>query len=344
MVATVACHYMTSLDQRSWAVASTWPIRDALHPQPWLYASDDPSVFHAHDAEAARRGFVWLWSWWGRGPAAGGDSVLRHYLDSGPDSPIQVMILYEATGLLTADRDGFFNFDDPGNYKQFVSDMAYLDGAYFGNPRYAHRFFRIDGRAVVFPWVSRNFTGAWPAAVTAARGVARFFLVGSEFGLGLAADGTTPTVRRNLAQVVAPLDAVSAYGIYDPAFVPPSGRLDASYASRYDAALRGWAELLGRIAPGVAFVPPLQFAFDDRYYRPEARHPPLVSGAKEAYAVASVTRRLLDDARAGDPRYRNVLPLVLCVSWNEHVEGSAIEDTVEHGYGYLELTSVAFRA
>jgi hypothetical protein len=335
---------MTSLTEQSWSRAGTWPVlHDPAYPLPHGYDSDDPRVFRAHDATAARHGFMWLWSWWGRRAVLGGDGVLRSYLDSDPDSPVQLMILYEAKALLSADRDGFFDFDDPSNFRQFVDDVAYLDRAYWSHPRYAHRFYRADERPVLFPWVSRNFTGAWPAAVAAARKEASFFLVGSEFVLDLKGDGRTPLVRADLAEVVAPLDAVSGYGIYDPRFVPPSGHLDASYASRYERALRGWAELLSGVAPHAKFIPPLQFAFDDRYYRPEARNPPLVSEATEAFAAARIPRSLIDDASAGDARYRNVLPLVFLVSWNEHVEGSAIEWTVEHGYEYVLAAVNAFR-
>ena len=125
--------------------------------------------------------------------------------------------------------------------------------------------------------------------------------------------------------------------------MPTSGHLDATYASRYDQALRGWAELVTSLAPHVRFLPPLQFAFDDHYYRPGAGNPPLRSSLEEAIAVARVTRRLLDDARAGDPRYRSVLPAVFLVSWNEHLEGSAVEWTDEHGYRYVMAAASAFR-
>jgi hypothetical protein len=97
------------------------------------------------------------------------------------------------------------------------------------------------------------------------------------------------------------------------------------------------------IAPRVGFIPPLQFAFDDRYVRPSARHPPLLSSVEEAIAAAKVTRALLDHARVGDPRYRSVRPLVFLVSWNEHLEGSAVEWTDEHGYGYAMIADRAFR-
>jgi hypothetical protein len=195
---------------------------------------------------------------------------------------------------------------------------------------------------VLFAWVSRNFTGAWPAAVAEARQQAAFYLVGSEFLLDLRPDGR-PLVRDDLAEALAPLDAVSGYGIYDPRYVPASGHLDATYASRYDQALRGWAELVTSLAPHARFVPPLQFAFDDHYYRPAARNPPLQSSIEEAIAVARVPRGLLDDARAGDARYRSVLPLVFLASWNEHLEGSAVEWTDEHGYGYVTTASRVFR-
>ena len=342
-VATLALHYMTWLDERSWGFASTWPVlRNPTYPLPRGYDSDDPVVFRAHNRNAERHGFAWLWSWWGREGVAGGDATLRRYLDLDPGATVPLLILHESTGILNAGRDGLFDFDDPANFRRFVDDVAWLDRAYWSNSRYAHRFLRVDGRPVLFAWVSRNFTGAWPAAVAAARQGASFYLVGSEFLLDLRPDGR-PLVRDDLAEALLPLDAVSGYGIYEPRYVPASGRLDLTYASRYEQALRGWAELVTSLAPAVRFVPPLQFAFDDHYYRPAAGNPPLQSSVEEAIAVARVARRLLDDARAGDPRYRSVVPAVFLVSWNEHLEGSAVEWTDEHGYGYVMAAASAFR-
>ncbi|HUL76936.1 MAG TPA: hypothetical protein VL691_06700 [Vicinamibacteria bacterium] len=342
-MATLALHYMTWLEQRSWSLASTWPVlHDPAYPLPRGYDSDDPVVFRAHNRAAEQHGFSWLWSWWGQASVPGGDPTLRRYLDLDPGATVPLIVLYEATEILIADRGGLFDFDDPVNARRFVDDVAYLDRTYWSNPRYAHRFLRIDERPVLFAWVSRNFTGAWPRAVAAARQRAPFYIVGSEFLLDLRADGH-PLVRDDLAEALAPLDAVSGYGIYDPRYVPASGRLDASYRSRYEQSLRGWAELVTSLAPAVRFVPPLQFAFDDRYVRPEARHPPLSSGVEEAIAVAKATRRLLDDAQAGDARFRSVLPLVFLVSWNEHLEGSAVEWTDEHGYGYVMVAAQSFR-
>jgi hypothetical protein len=343
LAAILAPHYMTWLEQRSWSFASTWPIlRDPDYPLPRGYDSEDPFIYRAHDKAAAQHGLVWLWSWWGRERGLGGDRTLRTYLDGDPASPAQLILLYEATGILASTRDGFFDFDDPASRGQFVDDMAYLERSYWSNPRYAHRFFRFDGRPALFTWNSRNFTGAWPATVASARQEARFYLVGSEFALDLGSDDR-PIVRPDLAEVAAPLDAVSSYGIYDPRFVSASGQLDAAYARRYDQALRGWAETLLTAAPHARLIPPLQFAFDDHYARPEARHPSLGSTGQQAIAVARVARQLVDDARSGDPRYRNVLPVVFVVSWNEHIEGSAIEWTYEHPYGYLSSALSAFR-
>jgi hypothetical protein len=342
-LATLALHYMTWLQERSWPYASTWPVlHNPAYPLPRGYDSDDPVVFRAHNRAAERHGFAWLWSWWGRAGVVGGDDTLRRYLDLDPGATVQLLVLHEATGILAAGRDGLFDFDDPANFRRFVDDVAWLDRTYWSSSRYAHRFLRVDGRPVLFAWVSRNFTGAWAEAVAAARQQADFYLVGSEFLLDLRADGR-PRVRDDLAEALSPLDAVSGYGIYDPRRVPASGHLEASYASRYDQALRGWAELVTTIAPRVGFIPPLQFAFDDRYARPGARNPPLQSTVEEAIAVARVTRRLLDESRAGDARFRSVRPVVFLVSWNEHLEGSAVEWTDEHGYGYVMAAARAFR-
>ena len=342
-VATVALHYMTWLQERSWSLASTWPVlHDPSFALPRGYASEDPFIIGEHNRRAEQHGFAWLWSWWGRTGVAGNDATLRHYLDADPGATVPLLILHESTGILEAHADGFFDFDDPVNFQRFVDDVAFLDRTYWSSPRYARRFLRVDGRPVLFTWVSRNFTGAWPEAVAAARREADFYLVGSEFVLDLRPDGS-PRVRDDLAEVLAPLDAVSSYGIYDPRYVPLSGHLDGAYRGRYEQALRGWAELVTRIAPDVGFIPPLQFAYDDHYVRPRARHPPLVSTVDEAIAAGKVTRGLLDDARVGDVRYRSVRPIVFLVSWNEHLEGSAVEWTYERGYQYAIVADRAFR-
>lgn len=343
VVATVALHYMNWLRARSWSEAGTWPVlHDPAFPLPRGYDSDDPFIIREHNRRAEHHGFTWLWSWWGRSPIAGGDATLRHYLDVDPGATVPLVVLHESTGILNTRSDGLFDFDDPANFRRFVDDVAYLDRTYWSSPPYAGRFLRVDGRPALFAWASRQFTGAWPEAVAAARQQAAFYLVGSEFVLDLRPDGR-PRVRDDLAEALAPLDAVSGYGIYDPRYVPLSGHLDADYRARYEQALRGWADLVTQVAPGAGFVPPLQFAFDDRFVRPEARHPPLVSTVDEAIAAAKVARSLLDDARAGDPRYRSVRPLVFLVSWNEHLEGSAVEWTDEHGYEYAIVADRAFR-
>jgi hypothetical protein len=196
LAATLALHYMTWLDETTWPEASTWPLlRNPAYPLPRGYDSTDPFVFRAHNAVAARDGFAWLWSWWGRDAPRGGDAMLQRYLEGDPDSTVPLLLLYEATGILEADASGRFSFDRPGNARRFVDDIAYLDQAYWRNPRHSHRFLRVDGRPVLFPWVSRNFTGAWPAAVAEARSRAPFYLVGSELVLDLEEDGVTPRVR-----------------------------------------------------------------------------------------------------------------------------------------------------
>ena len=78
------------------------------------------------------------------GPAnvPGGDPTLRRYLDLDPGATVPLMVLYEATETLVANRGGLFDFDDSANLRRFVDDVVFLDGAYWSNPRYAHRFLR----------------------------------------------------------------------------------------------------------------------------------------------------------------------------------------------------------
>jgi hypothetical protein len=84
----------------------------------------------------------------------------------------------------------------------------------------------------------------------------------------------------------------------------------------------------------------LQFAFDDRYVRPEGPQPAAPQHRRGGDRGGEGTRTV-DDARPAT-RYRSVRPSC-SRPWNEHLEGSAVEWTDEHGYGYVMVADRAFR-
>ena len=100
-VATLALHYMTWLQQRSWPLASTWPVlRNPAYPLPRGYDSDDPVVFRAHnrDGGAARLRVAVVVV--GAGERPRGRPHPAALPRPRPRATVPLLVLYEATEIL----------------------------------------------------------------------------------------------------------------------------------------------------------------------------------------------------------------------------------------------------
>lgn len=303
---------------------TTMPVRWGGQAPPG-YDSLDEGVLSEQNREMLEHGIVPLMSWWGPANPAGDPFLDRYLTLPGP----QLALLYEVTGRLLQDDDGLYDMDDPIVRDRFIDDVRHLHERYWSKPEFADRWFRIDGKPVLFIWLSHAFKGSFEAIGATLRSEFPVFVVGSNFNLDL-------YFAPGLQDIVRGMDAVSSYGSYNPSLVHETGgRMSLTYVTRYIQAYRAWMDWLRREAPGVRLIPPVQFAFED-----QRGNPRLTSSYAEASTFAEMVRLLMEYSwRCEEP----LLPMINVVSYNEHFEGSAIEPTIEYGADWIEILAAYFR-
>ena len=294
-----------------WTVPGQWPIAGSM---PLLrdnpaggYTSSNPEIIKAQNALMAARGVTPAVSWWAWDTFTD-DKFLSTYLSiPGP----QIGILYEAVGpgRMKQDANGRVNVADPANNAEiFVSDMQHLQEQFFN--KYPDRFFRIDGRPVVFIWISHGFDGPFDQIIARARQRASFFLWGSDFGVPFGP-------RPGMETVVRGMDAITSYSFYDP------GRygieMPEDFLTDFKNSIPEWRKWLAANAPNTRLILPMQFSYDETRI-PNRRGLYFRSSPEMARKYARLVRDIITD-----PCGSGVLPYGYVTSWNEHVEGSALE-------------------
>jgi hypothetical protein len=320
----------TGPDCDSWRYASTIPLRKDAQPGIG-YSADDPSIIRAHNREMSASGIIPLLSWWGPDVPAGGDAFLDAYLSQWePEAPVRAGLLYEVVGRLRMTGE-LVDFSDPENAERFISDVRYLHQRYWS--RYPDRFYRIDGRPVLFIWLSHAFRGPFEEVAARARREVPFYLIGSDFNV-------PASFRPGLESVVRGLDAVSAYGIYSPPQATRhGGQVTDEYIEEYDVAAGDWSRWLSTNAPGTSLILPLQFAFDDHLVVPPRNHPSITSTASAAVKLAKTAEWQIARSQLA---CGNIQPFVLFVSYNEHFEGTAAEPSDRYGTDWLDVLRTTF--
>jgi len=285
-----------------WTIPGQW-AQAATRPKNGIYSSDDPAVIVEHNRLMLAAGIVPLVSWWGAGALAG-DRFLNQYL---PIAGPQLGLLYEAIGEgRLAPNGSRIDFNDGAVVAQFIGEMEHLRDAYFDGPS-GHRFFRVDGRPVVFIWITGAFRGPFDAV---AAGVREFvYLVGSEFHI-------PAYIPAGHGQIVRGLDAITAYGFYDTDRYPEE--MNDAFLAGYTNGIRQWREVLTAEAPGVQLIPPMTFAYDERNI-PDRVGYVFRSSSEVARRYAKLVRSYV-----GTP---GVLPMAYCTSLTEWIEGSPIFPT-----------------
>lgn len=294
----VAAHYANW-----WTIPGQW-AQAATRPRRGIYSSDDTAVIAEHNALMQSAGIWPLVSWWGP-DAYAGDKFLNLYL---PIAGPQLGLLYEAVGpgRLAADPWQPVDFNDAAVVAQFVGEMEYLRDKYFNGPS-GSRFVRVDGRPLIFIWITNAFRGPFDAV---AAGVREFvYLVGSEFHI-------PAYIPKGHERIIRGLDAITSYGFYDTDRFPTE--MNDEFLASYATALRKWREVLNTESQGVQLIPPMTFAYDERNIPDRAGYWFTSSEA--------VARRYADIVRGfvGAPGF---LELAYCTSATEYVEGSPILPT-----------------
>jgi glycoprotein endo-alpha-1,2-mannosidase len=280
-------------------------LRAKLTPQQQPRAgwrrSDDPATIAEHIAQSRQATLdFWAVSWWGPGSAT--DRTLREAILKHPDADqLRYAVMYESTGRLGGmDRPRYDNLGD---------DFAYLKENVFPDPRYL----RINGRPVVFVYLSREyFRNRGLEELAAARGRAGdVYVIGDDvFG------------SRYNADWARAFDAVTAYDVYGQSAGPHRATRRA-----VDALAANYAEAREKSnSVGVAFAPAVAPGYNDRPVREGHAGAPRYfvdePDSQEGDFFRDVIRRAalphLDD-RCGR--------MMLVTSFNEWYEDSQIETT-----------------
>src|SRR5262245_44552364 len=175
---------------------------DAQPPALGTYNSSDANVIATH-IDQSHQGNISMWSmsWWG--PNSYEDRTIRNNILAHPRAgELKYAIHYESTGRLGT-------FDNP-NFSNLVPDFQYLAQNYFNNANY----FRIDGRPVVFIYLTRAYfnTQAGRDAVASLRQT-----MNSQFGVDPYLIGDDVFPGQNSAQRAALWDAITDFDVYGSA-------------------------------------------------------------------------------------------------------------------------------
>jgi len=304
----VLAHYVTwhNSGVENWGDCPALPIR--RDTPGGGYSSRNPAIIAQHNEEMQRAGIIPTASWWGPTSYAG-DKFLDTYL---PIAGPPLALLYEAVGpdRLSAGPEIPVDFTIPSVTDQFIGEMRYLRDKYFNGPS-GGRFLRVDGRPLVFIWISNAFRGPFDAAAAHVRDFV--YLVGSEF--------TVPAdMPSEHESVVRGLDAITSYGFYNTDRYPED--MNDAFLGAYTTAIRKWQGLLAGVSKRIKLIPPMTFAYDERKI-PGRQGYTFRSSADVAMRYARIVRSYVTNPGP------SILPFAWCTSYNEHYEGSGIEPTVD---------------
>ncbi|MEZ6071248.1 MAG: DUF5010 domain-containing protein [Pirellulales bacterium] len=284
------------------------------------YSSFDASAVSAQ-IDQSHRGNIdfWALSWWG--PNSYTDRAIRETILPHPRaSELQYAIHYESEGRL-----GSYNAP---NYSNLIDDFRFLANNYFSDPNYL----RIDGRPVVFMYLTRAFFNEQVSSNVVA---SLHRTIQREFGVDpyiVGDDVFTDSFDPSRAQL---WDAVTNYDVYGNAMrsIGSTSEAITRTASVYDEAIAGLA------GSGVGFIPAATPGFNDSLTR--AGHPtaPRYFVDDSNSQPGDVFQKMLEDVAVPrvDPNAGNLL---MINSFNEWHEDTQIEQSVVTASTKNDLTGV----
>ena len=262
----------------------------------------------------------------------GADAAMKDFLAAPNLDQIQFAMFYETWNL------GFIPVREatpvtPAMEAHFDRDMVFFADHYFSNPSYL----RIDGRPVVFLYLTRTLTGDVAGMIRGARAVLRAhgfdpFFVGDEVywrvtPVTLNPAGpvltTTPQVTR-----IEQFDAITSYTLFfgdpDPTLGPIGDFTIYPGATDIVADER---RLLGEyvVATGgrVPVVADVSTGFNDRGFRLATNHPAQPRQWVQGDGPASTLDHLFKCVVL--PSVDPALPMVMVTSWNDWNEDTGME-------------------
>ncbi len=258
----------------------------------------------------------WICSWWG--PGSWGDVTMKDYISHQLDtSGVSYCLFYESAGLLNLDNGITFDADKT---ETFRSHFKYMAANFFSDPSY----YKINGRPVVYIYLTRTFKGEYLNAIQLVRQDMHamgwdIFLAGDEVYWG------SPDAAR-----IASLDAITAYNMHGPSqyagypsatnFIPDVGMKYNQFKQVADS-------------KGVIFIPDVMPGFNDRGVRLSAGHYIIPTQVHPDSGHTSTFSQSIDMAV---PHIDDSLNAICITSFNEWHEDTQIEPTVTTGVVNLD--------
>lgn len=282
-------------------------------PELGRYDSRDPAVIEQHLDWLREAGVNWLsLSWYGR-DSWSGETIENHLMEAPGIGDFSVSILYETQSQLEQRPNGWVtDFDVEANRERFASDVAYLAETYFSRDNYLH----LDGRPVLYPYVSSGFVGDFAGALREAE---------RRIGQDVYVLGDFPFQKwpPSKASTLEAFDGVANYS----GFYQPVANIDELVPRQPRRKYTEW--LLRTRRSDLAFVPTLTPGFDKTSHdAEESKELPVLDGSPERFAAwCEATRGLLDPE----------VNAVLLTSFNEWHEGTQLEPGTDYGTALLDV-------
>ncbi|MFH1038966.1 MAG: glycoside hydrolase family 99-like domain-containing protein [PVC group bacterium] len=291
-----------------------------------LYDSRDPGVCEQHIAWCSRYGIDFLVvDWWPSRPHQ--NNVLNEGLLRARNiEDIRWCIFYETQSLGVDRSSGTIIWTDE-KIDRFVSDLLVFSTTYFRHPGYL----QVEGRPVIFLYLTRNFAGNTRAAISRARQALRArgvdpFIIADEVFWRVTADGEGDDSPPGWAETpqrgrIELFDGITAYNVYETRKSEHQGYAASSrYLPEVGKMFDTYRDACG---DDVVFIPNVIPGYNDRPLRIDRDHY-IIPRLWEADTGAGSLFSVLFD-RLGLPYVDPEVPLIMITSWNEWNEDTAIE-------------------
>lgn len=287
-----------------------------------LYSSTDTAVAEQHIAWASEHGIDFFTLDWWPVHHQENQTAIPRFLEAANIRDISFTIFYETWDLSFDAARGYADVDRPGVRQAFLEDMAQV-ADHFDHPSYL----RVDGRPVVFLYLTRVLVGDVAGAIADVRAMWRqrghdpFVIADEVFWRVTVHGGARAFTSEPQASRVRLFDAVTAYNPYESETASHAGYgADSQLVPDVNGLYQRYVDATDGAVPIVPGVLP---GYNDRGVRPTLDHYVIPrawsAGAGEGTFLAEMLRQVADrwiDARA---------PMVLVTSWNEWNEDTGIE-------------------
>jgi len=285
-------------------------LKPAQPPMLGHYSNRDTDLIDQHIEWSESYGIdTWICSWWG--PSCWEQRTIKESIASALEgSNVTFCLYYESAGLLNMTQ-GQINFDESRS-SRFRNHIKFIAEQFFEHPSYH----RINGRPVLYLYLTRTFRGNYAEAISGLRQDMRdmgydIFLIGDEVYWG------SPNSTR-----IKTLDAIFAYNMHGPHEYDgyPS---QTHFLRNVETKYKSYSRIAERY--DVHFIPKIMPGFNDRGVRLNADHYIIPSRVHPDSSHTSTFTHYIDLALPlVDPEIKTV-----CVtSFNEWHEDTQIEPTI----------------